>query len=157
MSDAIDFSLRKDDFGRLVLTAANGDIHRGVVPVRAFPIGAPDDGIALVGRHGEELAWIQQLADVPAAQRALIEAELASREFMPEIERIMGVSTYATPSVWQVKTSRGDTAFTLKGEEDIRRILHASLLIEDTHGVHFLIRDIQALDKASRKILDRFL
>jgi hypothetical protein len=31
------------------------------------------------------------------------------------------------------------------------------LLIADTHGIQFLVRDIQALDRASRKILDRFL
>jgi uncharacterized ferredoxin-like protein len=45
----------------------------------------------------------------------------------------------------------------LKGEEDIRRIAHATLLIADSHGVQFLIRDTDALDKASRKLLDRFL
>ena len=89
--------------------------------------------------------------------RELIAAELANREFMPDIKRIVHVSSYATPSDWQVETSCGDTVFTLKGEEDIRRILGAGLLIADSHGVHFLIRDIQALDKTSRKILDRFL
>ena len=152
-----DFALHLDAFGKLVLTAANGDLHRGVIPVRAFPIGAPDYGIAVVGHHGEELAWIERLSDLPAAVRKLIESELANREFMPEIKRIVHVSTYATPSVWEVETSRGNTSFTLKGEEDIRRILRSSLLIADSHGVHFLVRDIQALDKASRKILDRFL
>jgi hypothetical protein len=152
-----DFSLHKDAFGRLVFTAANGDIHRGVIPVRAFPIGAPDYGIAVTGPHGEELAWIEQLSDLPDAVRALIVSELASREFMPEIKRIVHVSSYATPSDWEVETSCGNTVFTLKGEEDIRRILRSGLLIADSHGVHFLIREIQALDKISRKILDRFL
>lgn len=152
-----DFALHKDAFGRLVLTAANGDVHRGVIPVRAFPLGAPDYGIAVVGQHGKELAWIEQLPDLPGAVRELIESELADREFMPEIKRIVHVSTYSTPSSWEVETSRGNTVFTLKAEEDIRRILRSSLLIADSHGVHFLIRDIQALDKISRKILDRFL
>jgi hypothetical protein len=152
-----DFSLHRDAFGKLVFTAANGDMHRGVIPVRAFPIGAPDDGIALVGHHGEELAWVERLSDLPAPVRALVTAELASREFMPEIKRIVDVSSYATPSDWSVETTCGDTVFTLKGEEDIRRILRSGLLIADTHGVHFLVRDLQALDKTSRKILDRFL
>ncbi|RXZ38860.1 DUF1854 domain-containing protein [Oxalobacteraceae bacterium CAVE-383] len=154
---AHDFTLHRDAFGKLVFTAANGDLHRGVIPVRAFPIGAPDDGIALVGHHGEELAWIERLPDLPAPVRELVTAELASREFMPEIKRIVQVSTFATPSDWSVETSCGDTVFTLKGEEDIRRILRSGLLIADIHGVHFLVRDMQALDKASRKILDRFL
>jgi hypothetical protein len=154
---AHDFALHRDAFGKLVFTAANGDLHRGVIPVRAFPIGAPDDGIALVGHHGEELAWIERLSDLQEPVRVLVAAELANREFMPEIRRIAHVSSYATPSDWTVETSCGDTVFTLKGEEDIRRILRSGILIADSHGVHFLIRDIQALDKTSRKILDRFL
>jgi hypothetical protein len=152
-----DFALQRDVFGRLVLTAADGTVHQGVIPVRAFPLGAPDYGIALVGHHGQELAWIEHLSALPAALRQLIEFELNDREFMPEIKRIVRVSTYSTPSEWEVETSRGDTVFTLKAEEDIRRIPGSSLLIADSHGVHFLIRDSQALDKVSRKILDRFL
>ena len=47
--------------------------------------------------------------------------------------------------------------FVLKGEEDIRRIGAASLLIADSHGIQFLIRDMFTIDKHTRKILDRFL
>jgi hypothetical protein len=151
------FSLHRDAFGRLVLTGADGVEHRGVVPIRAFPIGAPEFGIGLVGTDGEELAWIAQLSDLPDALHALIRSELANREFMPEITRIVHVSTYATPSIWTIETNRGNTVFTLRGEEDIRRILRTSLLISDSHGVQFLVRDTQALDAVSRKILDRFL
>lgn len=151
-----DFALHRNAFGKLVLTDAGGAQH-SVVPVRAFPMGAPEFGIALVGSHGEELAWIEQLSDLPASLEEMIRSELANREFMPEITRIVAVSTYATPSDWQVETNRGDTVFTLRGEEDIRRILRTSLLISDSHGVQFLIRDTQALDGVSRKILDRFL
>lgn len=76
---------------------------------------------------------------------------------MPEIRRIASVSTYATPSTWQVETDRGDTRFVLRGEEDIRRLAGQTLLISDSHGIHYLIRDALALDRHSRKILDRFL
>ena len=106
---------------------------------------------------GRELVWLDRLADLPDATRALIEAELASREFMPEIRRIHAVSSFATPCTWQVDTERGAAAFVLKGEEDIRRLGAATLLIADSHGIQFLIRDLFALDRASRKILDRFL
>lgn len=152
-----DFKLSRNAFGRLVFTAENGDVHEGVVPVRAFPIGAPDDGISLVNGDGKELAWISRLTDLPGEMHAMVEAELASREFMPEIRRIQRVSGFNAPCTWYVDTSRGDASFTLKGEEDIRRIASGSLLIADNHGVQFLIRDTFSLDKASRKILDRFL
>ncbi|MDP5008118.1 MAG: DUF1854 domain-containing protein, partial [Glaciimonas sp.] len=106
---------------------------------------------------GQELAWIDRLSDLPVDARALIQEELASREFMPEINRIRSVSSFTTPSDWTVATSRGEATFTLKGEEDIRRIVGGALLISDMHGVQFVIRDMQTLDKASRKFLDRFL
>ena len=149
--------LTRNAFGRLVFTAADGTMHEGVVPVRAFPVAAPDQGLALVDADGHELAWFESLASVPADVRKLLEEELASREFLPQIRRIIHVSSFATPSTWDVETDRGETRFVLKGEEDIRRIAHSTLLIADSHGIQFLIKDLQTLDKASRKLLDRFL
>ncbi|TWG82649.1 uncharacterized protein DUF1854 [Cupriavidus gilardii J11] len=151
------FQLSRNAFGRLVMTTADGTVHEGVVAVRAFPITAPDGGVALVSADGHELAWLDSLADLPQGQRALVEAELAGREFMPEIRRITRVSTFATPSSWDVETDRGPTTLVLRGEEDIRRLAGGTLLISDNHGIHYLIRNPQALDKPSRKLLDRFL
>jgi hypothetical protein len=151
------FELRRDSFGKLVLTALDGQVHEGVAPVRAFPIQAPDQGISLVLHDGQEVAWIDDLAELPPAIRTLVQDELEGREFMPEILHIVRVSSYATPCTWQVRTDRGDTEFVLKGEEDIRRIGATSLLVADNHGIHFLIRDMYTIDKHTRRILDRFL
>ena len=152
-----DYQLQRDAFGRLQLIDREGVTHDGVVPVRAFPITSPDQGMALVDPHGHELAWINSLGELPEELRTLVESELASREFMPVISRIVSVSSFATPSTWKVVTNHGDTELVLKGEEDIRRLASPGLLIADTNGIHYLIRDRYALDAQSRKILDRFL
>lgn len=152
-----EFQLQRDSYGRLVLTAGNGEVHEGVTPVRAFPIAAPDEGLSLVSFEGHEVGWVDRLADLPPAARAMIEEELASREFVPEIERITGVSSFACPSTWRVVTDRGEADLVLKGEEDIRRLSRTRLLIADSHGIQFLVRDIGELDRHSRKLLDRFL
>jgi len=152
-----DFQLTRNPFGKLVFNGSGGEVHTGVIPVHAFPISAPQEGISLVTSDGHELAWIAHLTDLPDATRALLQEELASREFIPEILRIRNVSSFATPSSWQVETDRGDTIFILKGEDDIRRLSHTTLLLADSNGIHFLIRDIQSLDSHSRKLLDRFL
>ena len=154
---APDFQLKRDAFGRLVLTAADGSVCEGVVPVRAFPISAPGEGIALVGPDGHEVGWIERLDQLPQGLRQLVEEELARREFVPEIRRIHEVSSFATPSTWKIDTDRGETTLILWGEEDIRRLGKSGLLIEDSHGIHFLVRDINRLDRASRRLLDRFL
>ena len=152
-----DFQLQRNALGHLVLTTADGTRHEGAVPVRAFPIAAPGEGISMVSVDGHELAWIPHIGELPAGMRSLIEQELASREFMPEISRLHHVSSFATPSTWDVETDRGATSFVLKGEEDIRRLGSGTLLVADSHGVQFLIRDLSALDRHSRRLLDRFL
>ena len=157
MNQSPRYRLNRNTFGRLVFTDEAGVAHDAIVPVRSFPISNPNQGIALVDPHGHELAWIEHLTDLPEEHRALIESELASREFIPEIKRLIKVSSFITPSTWQVETDRGETAFILKGEEDIRRLSTTSLLIADSHGIHFLIRDRLILDRQSRKLLDHFL
>ena len=151
------FELRRNAFGRLVLTDADGVEHEGVVPVRAFPIAAPAQGLSLLSAQGRELAWIERLDDLPAAQRALIDEELAGREFVPQIRRLLAVSTFTTPSTWSVDTDRGATQFVLEGEEDIRRIGRNALLIADSHGLQFQVGDFAALDRHSKRLLERFL
>ena len=133
--------LSRDAFGRLQLDR-DGSVVTGLVPVRSFPITAPQEGISLVDQEGKEHLWVERLDALPADMRAVIEEELASREFIPEIQRIRGVSSFATPSRWQVSTDRGDTVLLLKA---------------DGHGIQFLIRNLSALDKSSRKLLDHFL
>lgn len=156
MSPAIR-SLERDAHGRLVLTTADGQVHEGVVPVRAFPLAAPDEGLSLVGTDGREVVWLDRLDDLAADARALIDAALAAQEFRPRIARLLEVSTFSTPSTWQVETDRGPTSFVLKGEEDIRRLADGALLITDQHGVAYVIADPRALDRRSRRLLERFL
>ncbi|NML13568.1 cyanophycin metabolism-associated DUF1854 family protein [Azohydromonas caseinilytica] len=152
-----DFRLSRNAFGRLVLTDAAGREHVGVTPVRAFPIAAPQEGLSLVGPDGHELAWVDRMDALTPAARVLVEEELALREFMPRIEQLESVSSFATPSTWRVRTDRGTARFVLKAEEDIRRLPGGTLLlITSADGVQFLA-DRFALDKASKKLLERFL
>ena len=149
-------SLERDPFGSLVLIDSTGNRHVGVFPVRAFPITAPGSGISLMDSSGKELCWFDDLSLIPSQELALIEEELATREFMPVIQKITQVSTFATPSIWDIETDRGPTRIRLKGEEDIRRIAGNTLLIADSNGLQFLIKDATRLDKLSKKLLDRF-
>jgi len=157
IKSAIDFSLARNSAGQLQFTSGDGLIYEDVNPVRAFPISAPDEGISLISKEGHELAWIPDLAALPAAIKALISAVLAQREFMPVILRIIQVSSFATPSTWDVETDKGNTQLTLKAEDQIWRLKNNRLLITDKNGVNFTINSIEQLDRHSRKLLDRFL
>ena len=142
--------LSKNAFGRLVLGQAE------VAPVRAFPVTNPQSGISLVDSNGKELAWIANLEDLEDNERKLVEEALQAREFLPEILRLSSVSRHAAPCEWRVETDKGKTAFKLDSEDDIRRI-SSSLVVTDSHGVSFLIRDPAALDRHSRRLLGSFL
>jgi len=148
--------LERDALGNLIFIASNGERHVGVYPVRAFPITAPSAGIGIMNQSGKEVCWFPDVALIPEVELTLIEEELAAREFMPVIERITQVSTFATPSIWDIETDRGPTRIRLKGEEDIRRIAGNTLLIADSNGLQFMIKDSTQLDKVSKKLLDRF-
>ncbi|PZP32865.1 MAG: DUF1854 domain-containing protein [Roseateles depolymerans] len=149
--------LQLDAFGRLVLTDLDGALHAGVTPVRAHPISAPDEGLSLVGTHGHELAWVPRLSALPDGPRQLLQAELAQREFHPTLLKLLAVNTFATPSTWTVETDRGQVELVLKSEEDIRRLGEGRLMITSSHGVQYEVPDRWALDKHSRKLLERFL
>ncbi|MES2247299.1 MAG: DUF1854 domain-containing protein [Pseudomonadota bacterium] len=151
------FELARDTFGRLVLTDAQGERHVGVTPVRAFPLSAPNEGVSLVGSEGRELVWVDRVDQLPAPTQALLAEELAVRDFAPTLLKLHRVSSFGVPSTWTVSTDRGDTSFVLKAEEDIRRLEGGALLIASAHGVQFRIPDAKVLDRASRKLLERFL
>ncbi len=150
--------LHRSPHGPLVLTLPDGTVHEGVTPVRAFPIGAPDEGLSLVGADGHERLWVDRLSQLAPEDRRLIDEELAVREFVPTIQRIVSVSGFTTPSIWQLETDRGPAQLVLKAEEDIRRLgSRTRLLIASSEGLQFKVPDTSALDKASRKLLERFL
>jgi hypothetical protein len=94
---------------------------------------------------------------VEANLQSRLREAIQEREFLPEILQLKGVSSLVTPSIWTVETDRGTSRFMLKGEEDIRRLTGTVLLINDADGVQYLIRDLAAMDRHSRKLLDRFL
>jgi len=150
------FTLHRDSAGRLVLTDSHGDAHAGVEPVRSFPISDPDRWISILDRHGRELAAIGDLDTVSAEIRELVLEELAEREFLPRIKRVVSVRASKEPHVWDVITDRGPAQFLMR-EDDIRRLGPHRAILVDMHGVRFYIPDSRQLDAKSRRILTQYL
>jgi hypothetical protein len=152
------FGLSHDPFGRLMLIDADGVRHVGVDPIRAFPLSMPERFISLCDEHGHEIVCVDHLSDLPPNVRCVLEAELAEREFVPVIARIVRVTGDGGPaSEWSVETDRGATRFTVDGEDDIRTLSPTRAIITDSSGVRYLVADSRALDGASRRVLERFL
>ncbi|RMX15363.1 DUF1854 domain-containing protein [Vandammella animalimorsus] len=130
-----------------------------VQPVPAFALSAPRQCLSLVDQQGKERAYIERLDALPQPCQQAIAAALAGREFIPKITAIEAVSSFSTPSLWQVHTDRGPTALLLQSEDDIRKLdaQGQCLRITDKHSLQYQIDDVEALPKASRKLLARFI
>ena len=148
--------LYRDAFARLVMIDAAGREHVGVEVVRAFPISEPDRWISICDADGHEILALDDTRGLPEEIRAILLDELAKREFVPLIRRIVKVWDQTDPQEWHVVTDRGPTSFCVDSDEDIRRLQPRQVLIVDGHGIRYLIPDTLQLDSRSRRILDRF-
>lgn len=146
-----------NDQGHWVFCDETGQQHTGVSVVRAYPVTAPQTGWSILTERGHECHWVARVQDESETFAAALCQALAEREFLPRITALHGVSSFSVPSTWDVQTDRGRAQLVLKAEEDIRRLNTSALLLVDSAGVQYLIRDLAQMDKATRKFLDRFL
>lgn len=150
-------TLARDEWGQLVLTSVPNMSAVAVTPTPLFPISEPEGWISLRGIDGVELACVENLSTLATNSRELLQEELARREFVPVIERIVRVSGQMEPSEWTVETDRGPTSFVLETEDDVRRIGDDQIVIVDAHGTRYHIPDLNKVDAKSRRIVEWYV
>ncbi len=146
-------SFRKNEWGQLVLVMPDGAEHPGIDPVRCFPLTDPDHVIALLDPEGKEVICLPSLEVLNPESREFIRRELAERDFVPVIQKIMTTSAPYPPCIWNVETDRGKTSFHLESEDDIRSLGKSGIVIADSNGIRYKILDISKLDSTSRRIV----
>ena len=151
------FGLSLDAWGKLVLIDAEGERHIGVTPVRVFPTTDETQWVSIVDGQGKELVIVEDLKSLPPQVRELLDLTMSQREFMPEILKILYVSSIMEPCDFEVITDRGPTRFVLKSEDDVRRLGPYSGIIVDAHGVRYLVRDTRKLDLYGRRALEQYI
>ena len=161
-SDATDqppskFGLSRDEWGQLTMIGPDGIRHSNVTPIALFPISQPDSWISIRSPDGSELACVEDPHTLPPDAWKLLKEDLALREFVPIIHRIVRVSGNSEPCEWQVETDRGPTTFVLKSEDDVRRIGDHEILILDAHGTRYHIPDLRTCDVKSRRIVEWYV
>jgi hypothetical protein len=143
-----------DEWGQLVLTLADGSLRAGIEPIRCFPLSDPARTIALLDAEGHELLNLPNLDVLDSAARDVLQRELAAREFVPVIRRIVATNA---PNPPVVETDRGQTSFQLESDDDCRRLGEQGAVIADSNGIRYSIPDISRLDAASQRILRRLV
>ncbi len=151
------FTLERDQWGALAFIAPDGTRYANVTPVPLFPISSPESWVSIRAADGNELACIEDANSLPTEVSRLLKDELARREFVPIIERIVRVSGNSEPCEFQVETDRGPTRFVLKSEDDVRRIGDHQIVIIDAHGTRYHIPNINAVDAKTRRIVEWYV
>ncbi len=151
------FQLSRDEWSHLKLTDSAGFEYVDVAVVPLFPISASKQWVSIVSSDGEEIACMDSMLGLSTSNISLLEEELALREFVPIIEKVVSVSGIMEPCEWFVETNHGPTNFVLKTEEDVRRISAKAVNIVDANGIRYRVDDIKKLDKRSRSFVEWYV
>jgi hypothetical protein len=149
--------LSRDEWNHIVVTCADGRVFKDVSVIPLFPITASQRWISLVNSEGEEIACFESLDGISPQTLKLMEEELAMREFVPVIEKVISVSGTQEPCEWVVDTNHGRTSFVIKAEEDVRRVSAKSVVFTDANGIRFRVDDMRKLDSRSRAFVEWYV
>ena len=151
------FQLSRDEWSHLKLTDSAGREYCDVSVVPLFPISASKQWVSIVSAEGEEIACLDSIQGLSGGNILLLEEELALREFIPIIERIVSVSGITEPCEWFVETNHGSTNFVLNTEEDVRRTSAKAVTLTDANGIRYRVEDMKKLDKRSRAFVEWYV
>jgi len=157
MTDLTALAFERDEWGRFVLKTGDGKTYVGVEPVRCFPLSDPEKSIALLDPEGKEILTLPDMNSLNLAARDALRSELAARDFVPTIEKVVSASNPHPPCQWSVETDRGATSFLLESEDDVRKLGPHRVMIADSNGIRYTIPDVRKLDSHSQRIVHRLV
>ena len=150
----------------LEVTQPSGKVEffERIVPIRAFPISAPETFIAIrepdsqMGGRGAEIGMIETLDIFPEEVSRMIRDELEHRYFTPAIQKIHSFREKFGYCYWDVTTTAGRVEFIMNNPgNNIRTLEDGRVFMYDIDGNCFTIENPAALDKHSYKKVEIYL
>ncbi len=123
-------------------------------PVQAslcFPWSDPGRHITLRDDDENEVALIPDLAELDDDSRAAVEKALTVASFVFEISRVLSTREDFEIRQWKVETRQGARTFQTKLDDWPHPLPGGGWMLRDVAGDLYYIRDLNALDAASRK------
>lgn len=122
----------------------------------AFPMSDERRYIAFFDEFDDYIGMVIDPADLDPLSRKIVDEELRWRYFTPQITRIHRMQTETGRSSLDVETDRGGVTITFRGmREHITEISPNRVMITDEHENRYEIRDINRLDRKSRRLIQR--
>ncbi|MCW8131225.1 MAG: DUF1854 domain-containing protein [Planctomycetota bacterium] len=138
----------------LRLTVADDRSLLKVAVLRAFPLSSPRRYLSVRDGNNKELGMIPDPEALDAESRALIEKDLERRYLVPWVKRIVATKERFGTVDWEMETDRGLCKLTTRNlRENVQRPAPGRIIITDVDGNRFDIRDVDALDAESQRML----
>ena len=123
------------------------------VPVwvhRCFPWTAPGRFVSLRDQEEEEVALVRDLSELEPESRRILQSALLEAGFVLEVESVESIEDEIEIRTFRVRTRQGPRRFQTLRDEWPRPMPGGGILLRDVAGDLYLVRDPQALDRASR-------
>lgn len=147
-----------DERGRLTVTLAGGVRYENVRVVPAFPITRPRRFLYLFDENGEEIGLVVDPKRMDRESRNLLLDQADQAYFMPRITRIVRVEERMGIARWYVETDRGSSMFeVVSRSESVWYVGPNRVVIRDADGNRYLIEDLTALDRRSRRLAELYM
>ena len=156
--EVADIRLFREPAWKLRLTIDGDRSYTAVKIVRAAPLSQPDRYVCFLDSKDEEICMVDDLGELGAEVRALVDEELERRYLTSIIEQVRSVRNEFGTSYWDVTTNRGEREFVVQNvAENAQWLGEYRLLLLDVDGNRFEIPDMQRLDKCSLGYVEQVL
>ena len=124
---------------------------------RCFPWEEPMKFLSLCDKDGNEVALIEDLANLDSDSRQVMEEQLSIVGFTLAVSRIASVEKEIEIRNWTVEVNGVNRTFQTELDEWPRRLSDGTVLIRDVAGDLYTIRRPEELDKHSHNELASLL
>ncbi|MCL2704513.1 MAG: DUF1854 domain-containing protein [Defluviitaleaceae bacterium] len=141
----------------------DGTDYPHVTLKRALPVGQPSEFISVYNTENKEIGIIRSLSELSRENLDIVAKELDSRYYCPGVLEIKSVKdklgyVYMELHLDTDKSGGHTKSCAVKDvSKNIRMLNEQSLIIFDVDGNRYIVKDIDKLDKASRKRLEPFM
>ena len=125
---------------------------------RAFPYDEPFSYISVLDRDNKEIGIIEKISDFDEATQDILRAELEKKYFIPQIVKIHSIKERFGFSYWKISSDAGELEITFRDTyRSIVRLSQTHIFLTDSNANRYEIKDVDALDKKSRRIISIYL
>ena len=143
---------------RIDVVIAEAALITNVSVFRAFPLSAPGGYLSIRNEKNEELGLLADPAQLDAASRSILEAELRRRYVLPVVRSVIQIRERFEILECRVETDRGTCQFSTRNlRENVLRPQPNRYILTDVDGNRFDIPDLRALPLASQAQLLAYL